>query len=202
MRCSQPVGIKIGVLALQGNVSEHVQAFRLAGALEGEQSEDVEVVLVRHAGDIKGCDGIVIPGGESTTLSNLIDKNNMREALSSFEGGFFGTCAGMVLLATAVDDERVRPLSVLNISVDRNAFGRQRESFETDLTISGMDFPFHALFIRAPVAESAGPEVEILCTIDEGIVAIKQGRHMAFSFHPELGQDLRLHSLFLKHLND
>jgi len=196
------VGIKVGILALQGNVSEHVQAFRSACALEGEQNEDVEVVLIRHAGDIAGCDGIVIPGGESTTLSHLIDKNDMREVLSSFEGGFFGTCAGMVLLSSAVDDVRVTPLSVLDISVDRNAFGRQRESFEAELTISGMDSPFHAIFIRAPVAESAGPEVEILCMIDEGIVAVRQGRHMAFSFHPELGSDMRLHTRFIEHLKD
>jgi 5'-phosphate synthase pdxT subunit len=187
--------LRIGVLALQGDVTEHVAAFDRA--LEERTDRHPAVILVRRAEQIVGLDGLAIPGGESTTISRLIDRGDLRDAITSFNGGIFATCAGMVLVAETIDDPRVSPLRIVAIHVDRNAFGRQKESFEIDLDIDGLDSPFHAVFIRAPVATSIGPGAESLASLDQGSVAIRQGRHMALSFHPELGPDLRLHHLFL-----
>lgn len=190
--------VKIGVLALQGNVSEHIDAFVLALDNLGCGSSS-DVVTVRHPADLEGCHTLAFPGGESTTISWLIDKNQLYEPIRNFSGGIFATCAGMVLVATHVDDTRINTLNLIDITVDRNAFGRQRESFETDLTVDSLDGgPFHAIFIRAPVVTHAGPEVTILSRLDQGIVAVEQGKHMALSFHPELGGDTRLHERFLK----
>ena len=200
MRCYKPVDVKIGVLALQGNVSEHVEAFLLALNRMGKGTSS-EVVEIRHAADIFSCNALAIPGGESTTISRLIEKNHMYEPIRSFSGGIFATCAGMVLMATHVDDTRVHTLDLIDMTVDRNAFGRQRESFEADLPIEGLDGgPFHAIFIRAPVAISAGLDVSVLSRMDQGIVAVECGKHMALSFHPELSCDTRLHERFLKKL--
>jgi len=193
------VGIRIGVLALQGDVEEHILSFQKAlkslGLLEGSS-----VFALHHKDEIGGCSAIALPGGESTTISRLIDKNDMREAFKNFRGGFFATCAGMVVIASSVDDERVSPLGLIDISVERNAFGRQKDSFEAPLEISGLNSPFHAVFIRAPVVKSAGPGVSVLSKTDCGIVAVRDGLHMAFSFHPELTLDFRLHEMFLKNL--
>jgi len=193
------VGGRIGVLALQGDVSEHVQAFRRA-LREAGRGEGAAVFVLRRADQIAGCDAIAIPGGESTTISRLIDKNGMRAPLETFDGGIFATCAGMVLMAEEVDDPRVRPLGLMDMTVLRNAFGRQRESFEADLDVAGLDRPFHAIFIRAPLASRVGGDAQPMASIERGAVAVRQGRHMAFSFHPELGGDLRLHRLFLNGL--
>jgi 5'-phosphate synthase pdxT subunit len=125
----------------------------------------------------------------------------MYEPIRSFSGGIFATCAGMVLMATHVDDTRVHTLDLIEMTVDRNAFGRQRESFEADLPIKGLDGGlFHAIFIRAPVATCAGVGVSVLSRMDQGIVAVEYGKHMALSFHPELSCDTRLHEKFLKKL--
>jgi 5'-phosphate synthase pdxT subunit len=191
------VGAKIGILALQGDVSEHLDAFANAVRTFGSEGS-IHVIPVRTPGEITRLDALAIPGGESTTISRLIDKNALYTPLVEFEGGIFATCAGMVLMANEVDDPRVRTLGLMDFSVRRNAFGRQRESFEADVEITGLDRPFHAFFIRAPVADRAGPDVCITARIDEGIVALEQGRHMALSFHPELGSDPRLHIRFLK----
>jgi 5'-phosphate synthase pdxT subunit len=200
MKSCRLVDVKIGVLALQGNVSEHIDAFRLALIRMGHATTS-EVFQVRQPEDLAGCDALAIPGGESTTISRLIDKNHMYEPIRSFSGGIFATCAGMVLVATQVDDERIHTLGLIELTVDRNAFGRQRESFEADLPIKGLDGgPFHAIFIRAPVATSAGTGVTVLSCMDQGIVAVEYGKHMALSFHPELSCDTRLHERFLKKL--
>ena len=193
------MGVRIGVLALQGDVSEHISAFSraLKSCAEGKDSE---VIAVRNAAQIPDLDGLAIPGGESTTISRLIQKNEMFDPIISFEGGIFATCAGMVLMATKVDDPRVKTLSLMDIEVCRNAFGRQRESFEADLDVVDLAKPFHAIFIRAPVANRASPEVSVLARIDSGIVAAMQGRHMALSFHPELGNDFRMHQKFIRNL--
>lgn len=183
---------RIGVLALQGDVSEHLAAF---AAASGEA-----VAMVRRPPDLEGLAALAIPGGESTTIARLIDKNSMRQPLLDFEGGIFATCAGMVLMAARVDDPRVRPLGLIDMTVNRNAFGRQRDSFEADLIIEGLDEPFHAIFIRAPVAAAAGGEARALAAIESAIVAVGQGKHLALSFHPELSGDLRLHRLFLDNL--
>jgi len=191
------VDVKIGVLALQGDVSEHLDAFRNAIRTSGKES-GYEVVSVKKEGELSGLDALALPGGESTTISHLIRKNGLYTPLMHFEGGIFATCAGMVLMGKEVDDSRVHPLGLMDFSVRRNAFGRQRESFEVNIGISGLDRPFHAIFIRAPIANRVGTPLHILATIDEGVVALEQGKHMALSFHPELGKDPRLHIRFLK----
>lgn len=189
---------KIGVLALQGNVSEHIDAFLLALERMGHGPSS-EVFEVRSPADLAHCNALAIPGGESTTISHLIDKNGLYDPIRSFNGGIFATCAGMVLMAVRVDDPRVHPLGLMDITVDRNAFGRQRESFEADLEIDGLaGGAFHAVFIRAPVVSSAGRGMTVLARIEQGIVAVGHGKHMAFSFHPELGKDTRLHEQFLR----
>ncbi len=184
---------RIGVLALQGDVAEHIAAFR---QVPGEEAP--EAIPVRAAADLETLDALAIPGGESTTIARLIDKNRMRRAITEFQGGIFATCAGMVLMATSVDDPRVEPLGLIDMSVERNAFGRQKDSFEADIPIQGLKEPFHAIFIRAPVVQDTGPGVEVLGRIDRGIVAVRSGKHMALSFHPELGGDFRLHRMFLE----
>ena len=200
MRCCKPVVVKVGVLALQGNVSEHIEAFLRAFKRMG-QGNSSEVFEIRHPADLSGCNAIAIPGGESTTISRLIDKNHLHEPIRSFSGGIFATCAGMVLMATHVDDSRVHPLALIEMTVDRNAFGRQRESFEADLPINGLEGgSFHAIFIRAPVATCTGAGVSVLSRMDQGIVAVEYNNHMALSFHPELSCDTRLHERFLKKL--
>jgi 5'-phosphate synthase pdxT subunit len=191
---------KIGVLALQGDVSEHIDSFFLALRSFG-CGESSSVVEVRSPADLAGCAALAIPGGESTTISRLIDKNGLYEPIRTFPGGIFATCAGMVLMATEVADPRVHTLGLMDMTVDRNAFGRQRESFEADIPVTGLlDGPFHAIFIRAPVVTAAGTDVQVLATLDQGIVAAEKGRYMALAFHPELGGDLRLHERFLKNL--
>jgi 5'-phosphate synthase pdxT subunit len=148
-----------------------------------------------------GCNVLAIPGGESTTISRLIDKNNLYDPIRNFTGGIFATCAGMVLAASCVEDPRVHPLGLIDMTVDRNAFGRQKESFEADIVIEGLDGgAFHACFIRAPLVESVANGVDVLARIEQGIVAVEQGNHLALSFHPELGRDTRLHEFFLKKL--
>ena len=200
MRCCRPVDAKIGVLALQGNVSEHIDAFLSALERMGHGPSS-EVFEVRSPADLAECNALALPGGESTTISRLIDKNGLYEPLRAFPGGIFATCAGMVLMACRVEDPRIHPLGLIDMAVDRNAFGRQRESFEADLAMDGLEGgPFHAVFIRAPVVTSAGTGVHILSEIPQGIVAVEQGKHMALSFHPELGADTRLHERFLQRL--
>lgn len=191
-------GLRIGVLALQGDVAEHAAAF--TAALRGRSDRQFPVIAVRKAEHLDSLDGLAVPGGESTTISRLIEKNDLTRPLIEFEGGLFATCAGMVLAGREVDDPRVRPLGLIDMTVARNAFGRQRESFELDLPVLGLDTPFHAVFIRAPVAIGVGKGAEVLAALETGAVAVRQGSHMALSFHPELGGDLRLHHLFLDRL--
>ncbi|MFA5332553.1 MAG: pyridoxal 5'-phosphate synthase glutaminase subunit PdxT [Methanoregula sp.] len=193
--------VKIGVLALQGDVSEHVDAFFKA-LRSCESSEGSTVVEVRSPADLTGCTALAIPGGESTTISRLIDKNGLYEPIRNFNGGIFATCAGMILMATDVGDSRVHSLGLMDMTVDRNAFGRQRESFEADIPVDGLPGgPFHAVFIRGPVVTEARGGVKVLARIDKGIVAVEKGKHMALAFHPELGGDLRLHEWFIKNLD-
>ena len=124
----------------------------------------------------------------------------MRRPIEEFDGGIFATCAGMVLMATQVDDSRLCTLGLIEMTVERNAFGRQKESFETDLEIKGFDTPYHAIFIRAPVVTSCGPGVEALSKIGKGIVAVRKDRHYALAFHPELCTDPRIHVRFIQGL--
>jgi pyridoxal 5'-phosphate synthase pdxT subunit len=191
------VDARIGVLALQGNVSEHIDAFLLALERMGHGASS-EVFEVRSSAELAECNALAIPGGESTTISRLIEKNDLFGPIRTFPGGIFATCAGMVLMATRVDDSHVHPLGLIEMTVDRNAFGRQKESFEADITFEGLEGGvFHAVFIRAPLVTSTGSGVKVTSRIPQGIVAVESGKHMAFAFHPELGGDTRLHERFL-----
>lgn len=194
----------VGVLALQGDVREHVSAL----ADLGETAS-----LVRRPEDLFGLRGVIIPGGESTTLSFLLESSGLYDPLASaFAEGLpvFGTCAGMIMLAGDVLDGRPdqRRFGVIDLAVRRNGYGRQRASFECELEVEGMgDEPVHAVFIRAPVVERAGPEVEVLATLPPSLhgadavgghpVVCRQGAVLVTSFHPELTGDRRLHQLFV-----
>jgi len=188
---SDPV---IGVLALQGDVREHLVA--LAGL-------GVTARPIRRARELDEVDGIVIPGGESTTICRLLDVFELREPLTErLRAGLpaFGSCAGMIVLAREILDGRADqlPLRAIDITVRRNAFGRQVDSFETDLEVAGLAAgPVRAVFIRAPWVERTGPEVTVLARVGEHPVAVRQGKVLATSFHPEVSGDDRLHALFL-----
>jgi pyridoxal 5'-phosphate synthase pdxT subunit len=186
----------VGVLALQGDVAEHMRALRQAGATPA---------AVRRPEELDRVEGLVIPGGESTTIWKLIDIFGLAEQLRKLIGGgmpVFGSCAGMIMLADRLPDpaSEQQTLGGIDMTVRRNAFGRQVDSFERDLHVAGIgDEPYRAVFIRAPWVEEVGPDVEILAT-DPGtsrIVAVRQGRALATSFHPELTPDWRIHKMFV-----
>ena len=184
---------RIGVLALQGAFEEHIALF---GRL------DVKALPIRLPRELEGLDGLVIPGGESTTIGRLMREYDLIEPVRGLaQKGLpiMGTCAGMILLAKQISDIDVEPLGVMDIDVRRNAFGRQVDSFETDLEIPVIgDTPFHAVFIRAPFIERAGDGVQILARLPDGTgVAARQGDMLALAFHPELTNDLRLHTYFI-----
>ena len=187
------MSVRIGVLALQGDFAEH-------GAMLGRLG--AETVEVRQPSDIDGIEGLIIPGGESTTIGKLMMRYNLREPIRDLAAAgtpIWGTCAGLILLARDVG--RNQPLlDLLDITVERNAFGRQTDSFETDLEIDGISGgPFPAVFIRAPVVREVGPGVQVLSRLDDGtIVAVRHGRLFGTSFHPELTGDTRLHAGFVE----
>ena len=183
----------IGVLALQGAVEPHRRALSDLGA---------HAVPVRTPAQLDDVEALVIPGGESTTMSMLLDRTELREPLGKrLADGMptFGTCAGMILLATDVLDGRPdqRSFGTIDMTVRRNAFGRQVDSFEADLEVAGLYVPFHAVFIRAPVVEAAAPTVEVLATVDDRPVLCRDRSTLVSSFHPELTVDGRIHRLFL-----
>lgn len=185
--------MKIGVLASQGAFAEHIAALNKL---------DVEAFPVRLPGELKGIDGLIIPGGESTTISLLMSGYNLYSGISSLarEGmPVFGTCAGMILMAKNVLGNNMHTLGLMDITVKRNAFGRQVDSFETVLPIPVLgDKAFPAVFIRAPLIHSCEKSVDILAKLDNGaIVAARQGKMLAAAFHPELTDDLRFHRYFL-----
>ena len=173
--------LRIGVLAVQGNFREHARMLRRLGA---------EPVEVRKPGQLDGLDGLVIPGGESTTFMRLMRLYGLDEAVQRFERPVFGTCAGMIVLDR-------NHLGLVDAVVRRNAFGRQVASFETDLDVAGENAPMRAVFIRAPVIEEVGPQVEVLAEVDGRPVLARQGRFLVAAFHPELTDDTRLHERFL-----
>jgi len=186
--------MKIGVLALQGDFREHLKMLRDIG---------IDTVEVRLPGDLAECDGLIIPGGESTTIGKLLVQFDLLEPLRHLaRDGYpiYGTCAGAIVLASRVTGRGVdQPLiGVLDVSIQRNAFGRQVASFEASVPISALgDQPYHAVFIRAPVIQDVGTTVEVLGRLDDGtIVAARQGNLLATSFHPELTEDGRLHRYF------
>ncbi len=186
---------KIGVLALQGDVREHLAALTELGA---------DAVTVRRPDELAAVDALVLPGGESTTMSLLLESSALFEPVAArLHDGMpaFGTCAGMILLASNVLDGRPdqRFFGAMDVTVRRNAFGRQVDSFETSLTVRDVagDEPVDAVFIRAPFVESVGDDVEVLASVDDHPVLCRQGALLAAAFHPELSRDLRIHQLFL-----
>lgn len=186
--------MNIGLLALQGAFIEHASILKQLG---------VETKQVRKPEELKGLNGLIIPGGESTTMLNLANNYDIIEPLRKMGlNGFpmMGTCAGMILLAKTVTNSDMQTLGLMDIKVMRNAFGRQPDSFETDLDIKSLgDIPFHSVFIRAPLIEEAADNVEILAKLDNGtIVAVRQNNLLGMSFHPELRDDSRVHEYFLK----
>jgi 5'-phosphate synthase pdxT subunit len=192
-----PAGAKVGVLALQGAFRPHAEVLR---------GLDAEPVEIRTAEDLAGVEAVVLPGGESTTIGLLLDLAGLRDPLRErIDDGLpvLATCAGMILVASEVLDGRPdqRPLGAIDIGVRRNAFGRQRDSFEADLDIQGLEGGlFPAVFIRAPVVERVGPGVDVLARVGEGPVLCRSGAILVSSFHPELSGDLRLHRLFLERI--
>jgi 5'-phosphate synthase pdxT subunit len=186
--------MRIGVLAAQGAFLEHIASLQRLG---------VEAFPVRLPRDLAQTDGLIIPGGESTSISKLmLDYNLVEEIKNLAKKGLpvFGTCAGMILLAKDITDgNRVEPLRLMDIKVRRNAFGRQKESFEADLSIPALgEKPFHAIFIRAPLIEQIDSGVKVLARLDDGtIVAVRERKLLASAFHPELTDDLRFHQYFL-----
>lgn len=185
--------MRIGVLAAQGAFAEHIAALRQL---------KVEALSVRLPSELSDLDGLIIPGGESTSISKLmLDYNLAGEIKNLTNNGLaiLGTCAGMILLAKKISDSDLEPLGLMDITVRRNAFGRQKDSFEADLTIPTLgEKPFPGVFIRAPIIERANSTVEILTRLTDGTnVAVRQGRLLATAFHPELTDDLRFHQYFL-----
>ena len=182
---------RVGVLALQGDVREHIRILKSLGAEASEIKKPDQLDLV---------EALVIPGGESTTIGKLAVRFGLLEPLrESVDEGLpvYGTCAGMILLAGAVTEGDQPLIGALDVVVRRNAFGRQNESFEADLDVTGFQSPFHAVFIRAPWIEKVGSEVEVLSEIEEHPVMVRQGTILATSFHPELTGDGRIHQMLL-----
>jgi 5'-phosphate synthase pdxT subunit len=189
------MSLTAGVIGVQGDVSEHAEAIERAAA---EHGESVDVVRIRESGIVPGCDLLSMPGGESTTISRLLDREGIADEIRSHvEAGnpLLATCAGLIVAARDPRDDRVNELDLIDVAVERNAFGRQADSFETELPVAGLKQPFHAVFIRAPVVASVGPDVEVLATQDGNAVAVRDGPVLGTAFHPELTGDSRLHDL-------
>jgi 5'-phosphate synthase pdxT subunit len=185
--------MRIGVLASQGAFAEHIIML---------QKLNIDAVPVRLPGELKGVDGLIIPGGESTTISRLMVSYELMNEIASMtaEGmPLFGTCAGMILMAKKIAGNTTKSLGLMDITVKRNAFGRQVDSFETELDIPALgEEPFHAVFIRAPIIEHCAKSVEVLARLNNNtIVAARQEKLLATAFHPELTDDLRFHQYFL-----
>jgi pyridoxal 5'-phosphate synthase pdxT subunit len=174
--------MRVGVLAVQGNFREHLAVLRRLG---------VDAVEVRKPEELEALDGLVIPGGESTAIRRLIRLYGLEEAIARFDRPVFGTCAGMILLDRA-------HLDLVDVAVERNAYGRQVASFEADLRLEGEDDPLRGVFIRAPRVAEAGPDVEVLAEHEGEPVLLRDGRYLVASFHPELTDDTRVHERFLE----
>lgn len=173
----------------------------MENALENEGVKDGSVIEIRKAGIIPHCDGIILPGGESTTISRHLKRTGVEEEIKeiSLSGvPIMATCAGLIVISKNVNGEkRFEPLELLDVEIERNAFGTQRESFESDLVVKGFDQPYHAVFIRAPAITGWSKKVNVLAQIDELAVAVTQDNLIGLAFHPELTSDLRFHKMFL-----
>jgi len=187
--------LSAGVLAVQGDASEHAAAIERAAAAHGR---DCEVREFRTAGVLPDCDVLLMPGGESTTISRLIHREGIAaEITAHVDAGkpVLATCAGLIVAARNANDDRVDELGLVDAGVERNAFGRQKDSFEAPLDVAGLEAPFHAVFIRAPVIADVGDGVDVLATWDGRPVAVRDGPVLGTAFHPELTDDPRVHDL-------
>jgi 5'-phosphate synthase pdxT subunit len=184
-----------GVVAVQGDVSEHARAIERAADDHGQDSEIREI---RRSGVVPECDVLLMPGGESTTISRLLKREGIATEIERHvaEGKpILATCAGLIVASTDPQDDRVDELGILNVTVERNAFGRQKDSFEAPLDVAGFDEPFPAVFIRAPVVGNVGDDIEVLAEWEGRPVAVRQGPVLGTAFHPELTGDSRIHDL-------
>ena len=181
----------VGVLALQGAYQKHIEALTRLG---------IESRLIRKPGELNDCSALILPGGESTTISLLIQQYGFYEAIKSFAKNHpvMGVCAGLIMMASKVDDERVTPLGLIPFKATRNFYGRQVYSFTAELKLNFANSTFQAPFIRAPGIEELSPEVEVLATYNDKVVMIGAGNHIALSFHPELTNDTRIHQYWLR----
>jgi 5'-phosphate synthase pdxT subunit len=187
--------VTAGVVAVQGDVSEHARAIERAA---GSHGLDTDIREVRTAGIVPECDVLLLPGGESTTISRLVHREGIAEELVAHAAAgkpVLATCAGLILVSSDSGDERVETLDLLDVTVERNAFGRQRDSFEAPLAVTGLEEPFPSVFIRAPAIENVGEDVEVLAEWDGRPVAVRQGSIIGTAFHPELTDDSRIHDL-------
>jgi 5'-phosphate synthase pdxT subunit len=187
--------IHAGVIAVQGDVSEHARAIERAAAAHGEAATVHEI---RHAGIVPDCDVLLLPGGESTTISRLLQQEGIAPEVQDHVAAgkpVLATCAGLIVAARDAKDDRVETLGVVDVTVDRNAFGRQVDSFEAPLDVDGLDDPFPAVFIRAPLIDDVGDDVEVIAAWEGRPVAVRDGPVVGTSFHPELTEDVRLHRL-------
>ena len=184
--------MKIGVLSLQGAVAEHVRMLEEAGAT---------AIAVKKVEELEDLDGLVLPGGESTTMSKLMHNYGFMEALRQFgqaKKPIFGTCAGAILLANRINGQEDTHLGLMDIKVERNAFGRQKDSFEVELPVAGVAADYPAVFIRAPYIMEVGENAQVLAKYEEKIVAAREGHYLAAAFHPELTEDARMHQYFVE----
>ncbi|KAB1192509.1 pyridoxal 5'-phosphate synthase glutaminase subunit PdxT [Haloferax sp. MBLA0076] len=187
--------LRAGVVAVQGDVSEHADAIERAAEAHGVAAEIVEI---RSAGLVPDCDVLLMPGGESTTISRLLAREGIDEEIGAHVAAgkpVLATCAGLIVASSDAKDDRVETLDLVDVTVDRNAFGRQVDSFEAPLDVEGLDSPFPAVFIRAPLIDDVGDGVEVLAEWDGTPVAVRDGPVVGTSFHPELTADSRIHDL-------
>ena len=187
--------LRAGVIAVQGDVAEHAAAIRRAAGTHGES---VTVEEIRTAGTVPDCDLLLLPGGESTTISTLLAEEGIDAEIRKFAAAgrpMLVTCAGLIVASRDAGDDRVSELDLLDVTVDRNAFGRQKDSFEAALDVRGLEAPFPAVFIRAPVIDAVGDDVEVLAEVDDRPVAVRHDDVVGTAFHPELTDDSRLHGL-------
>ena len=186
----------IGILALQGNFIQHKKFVDKIG---------VQNILVRHPNEIDKCDSLIIPGGESTAISKQIDNNKFRNKLTEFALAkpILGTCAGMIMLSTSMPGENISPLNIMNFHIERNAWGSQVNSFSTNIKLNfDKNRPFHAVFIRAPKISNIGKDIHVLASYNNEPILITNGQHVVSSFHPEMGEDYRIHEYFINNIDE
>ena len=196
-------GMTVAILSIQGDVSEHIYITAKTLKKLNINEHAVDVSSLTDFDKHETISAVIIPGGESTVILKLMKNENLlkRMKMLSEKGTiFFGTCAGAILLSTKIINSDIVPLSIIDIEIERNSYGRQKDSFETDIKIDGLDKPFRAIFIRAPVIRGTGKNVEILSTYNSLPVLVRSGKNMASTFHPELTDNTEIHELFLKQI--